>query len=105
MSEALQALYAGEVEKARELLPADDELSVFDAAAFGRVERLRAILGEDPAAAAALSDDGFTALHLAVFGRQEEAARILIDARRRRGRALRRRDRPCPSARDSRVRP
>ena len=50
MSEALQALYAGEVKKARELLPADDELSVFAAAAFGRVERLRAILGEDPAA-------------------------------------------------------
>ena len=48
MSEALQALYAGEVEKARELLPADDELSVFDAAAFGRVERLRAILARIP---------------------------------------------------------
>ena len=79
MSEALQALYAGEVEKARDLLPADDELSVFDAAAFGRAARLRAILAEDPTATGALSDDGFTALHLAVFGRQEEAARILID--------------------------
>ena len=79
MSDALQALYAGDVEKARELLPTDDQLSVFDAAAFGRVERLRTILDEDRAAAAAHSEDGFTALHLAVFGRQEEAARVLID--------------------------
>ena len=79
MSDALQALYAGEIDRAHELLPADDQLSVFDAAAFGRVERLRAILGEDPAEAAALSGDGFTALHLAVFGRQAEAAQALIE--------------------------
>ncbi len=78
-SEALQALYAGEVEKARELLAPDDELSVFDAAAFGRVERLRAILDDDPVQATALSEDGFTALHLAVFAEQADAAQILID--------------------------
>ena len=79
MSEAMQALYAGDVEKARELLPADDRLSIFEAAAFGRAERLRQILGEDPSQANAYSDDGFTALHLAIFGGQEEAVRILIE--------------------------
>ena len=79
-SAALLALYQGDVESARELLGADAELDVFDAAAFGRVERLRALLAEDPTLARAFSDDGFTALHLAVYGEQEEAARVLIDA-------------------------
>jgi ankyrin repeat protein len=78
VSDALKALYAGEVEKARALLPADAELSVFEAAAFGRLERLASILASDPAQARAFSDDGFTALHLAVFAEQEDAARVLI---------------------------
>lgn len=79
MSEALQALYAGDVDKAHQLLPPDDRLSVFEAAAFGRDERLREIVLEDPSQATALSTDGFTALHLAIFGEQEGAARILIE--------------------------
>jgi uncharacterized protein len=78
MSEALTALYAGETERARELLGPDDELSIFEAAAFGRVDRLRRLLREDPAAVDAFSDDGFTPLHLAVFGCQEEAVLVLI---------------------------
>jgi uncharacterized protein len=79
VSEALEALYAGDAEKARKLLLPDDRLTVFEAAAFGRVEALRRILDDDPAHAAAFSEDGFTALHLAVFGKQEEAARLLIE--------------------------
>jgi ankyrin repeat protein len=79
VSEALEALYAGEVEKAHELLPPDEQLSVFEAAAFGRLDALRWILDADPAQATALSDDGFTALHLAVFGGQEEAVRLLLE--------------------------
>lgn len=75
----MKALYEGDVDRARGLLPADEELSVFDAAAFGRLERLRAILAADPSQAGALSDDGFTPLHLAVFAGQPEAARLLID--------------------------
>src|SRR5262249_39043496 len=78
-SEAMQALYAGEAERARALLGPDDQLTVFDAAAFGRVGRLRSLLRDDPAAARALSSDGFTALHLAVFGGQEETARALVE--------------------------
>ena len=80
MSEALQALYEGDEARARRLLPPDGELSVFEAAAFGRDERLDEILHDDPAQAHAFSRDGFTALHLAVFGRQERAARVLLDA-------------------------
>jgi uncharacterized protein len=79
MSEALEALYTGDAEKARELLPPDERLSVFEAAAFGRLDALRKILDDDRAQAAALSTDGFTALHLAVFGGQEDAARLLLD--------------------------
>ena len=79
MSEALEALYAGDTEKAQELLPPDDELSVYEAAAFGRLDRLGRILGDDPVQATALSGDGFTALHLAIFGGQEEAARLLLE--------------------------
>ena len=78
MSEALQALYAGDREAAEQLLPPDDELTVFEAAAFGRVARLRSLLAADPEQAAAFSDDGFTALHLACFAEQEDAARLLI---------------------------
>src|SRR5581483_10103637 len=77
--EALQALYAGDLERARRLLPPDGELSVFEAAAFGRVQRLTEILQNDPALARAWSVDGFTPLHLAIFGDQPEAARLLIE--------------------------
>jgi ankyrin repeat protein len=79
MSEAMQALYQGDEERARALLPPDGELSVFEAAAFGRVERLAQILDDDPPQASAFSDDGFTALHLALFGGQAEAARLLLE--------------------------
>lgn len=79
MSEAMEALYAGDAERARSLLRPDDELGVFDAAAFGRMERLRAILDADPGQANAFAADGFTPLHLAIFGGQEAAARLLID--------------------------
>ncbi|MDX6473146.1 MAG: uncharacterized protein QOK22_1962, partial [Gaiellaceae bacterium] len=79
MSEALQALYNGNVEQARELLPPEDQLSVFEAAAFGAVERLRAILDADPDQVMVVSDDGFTALHLAVFAEQDDAARLLLE--------------------------
>lgn len=74
----MQALYEGDEARARALLPPDDELNVFEAAAFGRVERLRAILDDDPQQAHAFSHDGFTALHLAVYGGSEDAVRELI---------------------------
>jgi ankyrin repeat protein len=79
MSEALQALYQGDEHKARELLGPDDELTVFEAAAFGRTERLGRILDGDSEQARAFSDDGFTALHLAIFGGQEDSMRLLLE--------------------------
>jgi ankyrin repeat protein len=79
MSKALAALYEGDLDTAVALLPPDGELTVFEAAAFGRVDRLREVLTADPRLATALSDDGFSALHLAIFGRQEGAVRVLIE--------------------------
>jgi ankyrin repeat protein len=79
MSDALRALYAGDLERAEQLLPPDHQLSVFEAAAFGRTERLAAILNDEPSQANARSDDGFTPLHLAIFGERTQATRLLLD--------------------------
>ncbi|MBI3747269.1 MAG: ankyrin repeat domain-containing protein [Chloroflexi bacterium] len=62
------------------LLQSDPELDVFEAAALGYVDRLRARLDEDPAAVTATSGDGFTALHLAAYFGKVEVARILLQA-------------------------
>jgi ankyrin repeat protein len=78
VSEALQALYAGDDGRARSLLRPDSDLTIFEAAAFGRIDRLRSLLASDPGRMNEISADGFTALHLAVFGKQEEAVRVLI---------------------------
>jgi uncharacterized protein len=79
VSAALQALYEGDTERAQQLLPPDGLLSVFEAAAFGRTERLAAILSDDSSLASARAEDGFTALHLAVFAKQPKAVRLLLD--------------------------
>lgn len=79
MSDAMQALYDGDLAKGESLLPDDDALDVFHAAAFGRTGRLRTLLETDPAEATRYSDDGFTPLHLAVYAAQAEAAQLLID--------------------------
>jgi uncharacterized protein len=79
VSEALQALYEGDRERADELRAPDDELPAYEAAAFGRIERLQQLLDEDPANANAWSPDGFTALHLAIFGGSDEAVRLLVE--------------------------
>ena len=78
---ALTALYEGDEERARELLPTDDELGVYEAAAFGRTDRLRELLDEDPKRVGDLSGDGFSPLHGAVFGGSAEAVRLLLDRR------------------------
>jgi uncharacterized protein len=56
-----------------------DELDVFEAAALGDVERLRAVLDADPALATAYSGDGFTALHFAAFFGSPAATSLLLE--------------------------
>jgi ankyrin repeat protein len=62
------------------LMAADPDIDVFEAAAYGRLDRLRERIDDDPGAVAAFSTDGFTALHLASFFGKTEAARLLVDA-------------------------
>lgn len=77
LSPALHALYRGETAGATSLLP--DQPNVFEAAAFGREERLEELLEGDPGLARAFSGDGFTALHLAAFFGHAEAMQLLLD--------------------------
>jgi ankyrin repeat protein len=79
LSPAMRALYEGDRERAEQLLPPDDELIVFEAAAFGRLEALRAILDADPAQANAMAPDGFTPLHLACFAGGPAATQLLVE--------------------------
>jgi ankyrin repeat protein len=78
LSPAMHALYRGETAVAETLLP--DEPNVFEAAAFGREERVEELLESDPGLARSFSGDGFTALHLAAFFGHAEALRLLLDA-------------------------
>ena len=79
MTELLEALYRGDDERVAQLLATDPELSVFEAAAFGRTDRLRELLDESPADANAFGSDGFQPLGLACFFGHVEAARLLLD--------------------------
>jgi ankyrin repeat protein len=79
MSDLLEALYRGDRERADELLAADPELDVFEAAALGRTDRLRALLEEDPSRANAFGADGFHPLGLACFFGHVDAARLLLE--------------------------
>jgi uncharacterized protein len=76
---AMHALYAGDHDLAHSLIPPDSTLTAPEAAAFGRIDRLRALLESDPKLARSWSRDGFTALHLALFSGEEEALRLLIE--------------------------
>jgi ankyrin repeat protein len=80
VSMVLLALYHQRRDVAEVLLAAGPALDVFDAAATGRLDRLRALLAEDPGAANAWAADGFFPLGLACFFRQAEAARALLEA-------------------------
>jgi uncharacterized protein YndB with AHSA1/START domain len=74
-----EALYSGDRAGA-EAAAQGVELDVFDAAALGRVDRLRELLDAEPTLVGALSDDGFTALHLACFSGSTDAVRLLVES-------------------------
>jgi ankyrin repeat protein len=79
VSALMQALYTDDTAKVDELLAAGPELDVFEAAALGRVDRLRELLDASPELAQAWSPDRATALHFAAFFRQPEATRLLVE--------------------------
>jgi ankyrin repeat protein len=80
VSELLDALYRGDEFLVTKLLAAEPDLNIFEAAALGRVERLRELLSDHAGLANAFGDDGFQPLGLACFFGQFEAARMLLEA-------------------------
>ena len=79
LSAVLYALYNGKADLVEPLLDANPALDVFDSAAVGRTRGLEELLDAEPALATSWSPDGFTALHLAAFFGQPDAAAILIE--------------------------
>jgi len=79
MTELLEAVYRGDRARVEELLAADPELDVFEAAAVGRTDRVRDLLDQDPELANAWAEDGFQPLGLASFFGHVEAARLLVE--------------------------
>ena len=73
-----QARYEGRHELVELLRSKSGELDVFEAATLGDRPRLSALLIGDAALVKAYSNDGFTALHLATFFGQLEAAAELL---------------------------
>lgn len=73
------AAYAAMRGLVADLLDGGVELDVFDAAALDRVEELQDRLDHDPAGRDAVSEDGFTPLHLAAFFGQVKATELLLN--------------------------
>lgn len=80
VSALLLARYRGDRRVMDALLAADPEMDVFEASAYGYIDRLVERLDEDPTRATARSTDGYTALHLAAFFGKAEAVRALLAA-------------------------
>jgi uncharacterized protein len=78
MSDVLQAVYRGDAQEA-ERLAQGRELDVFEAAALGRPDRLRALLDADPSLVNAYGADGFHPVGLASFFGHVDAARLLYE--------------------------
>jgi ankyrin repeat protein len=77
-SALLWACYQGESEALATLLEANPRLDVYEAAALGRTDALRAELDRDPGLAVAFAPDGFTALGLASFFGNRDAVELLL---------------------------
>lgn len=79
ISMLMLALYYEQVDVAHAIRKCLPEISFFEAASLGEVETVRAEVERDPARVNALAPDGFPVLGLAIFFRQPEIARYLIE--------------------------
>ncbi|MGE0864789.1 MAG: ankyrin repeat domain-containing protein [Vicinamibacterales bacterium] len=78
VSGILLALYHGKREAAAALVETGAPVDIFEASALGMVDRIGALLDEEPARASAYAADGFYPLGLAAFFGQLEAVRALL---------------------------
>lgn len=79
VSAILLALYHGQPEIARLFAEGGAPVTFSEACALGDRSRVEQLLRNDPSLASSYSEDGFPALGLAIFFRQPEIARLLIE--------------------------
>jgi len=75
----MHSLYRGRRDLAELIASKKEALDIFEAAALGRLDRLKQCLRDAASASNSRSKDGFTALHFACFFGQPDAARLLIE--------------------------
>ena len=79
-SQILVAVTRGRLDVASLLAQHAVSLDIFEAAVVGHTTRMAALLDETPATITAVSDEGWTALHLGAFAGQTVVTRNLLDA-------------------------
>ena len=79
-SPILVAVYHQKHDVAKALADAAGTLDLFEAAALGRVDRIKQLLREDSTQASAFAPDGFPAVGLAAFFGHPEAVKTLLAA-------------------------
>jgi ankyrin repeat protein len=79
VSALLRARYTMSRDVADAVRPHVPELDVFEAAAFGDVDRLAEVVAARPAVVGDRSGDGFTPLHLAAYFGRDDVVRLLLD--------------------------
>src|ERR1700694_2471234 len=76
----MHSLYRDRRDLAELIASKKKALDIFEAAALGRLDRLKQCLSDDASAINFRSKDGFTALHFACFFGQPDSARLLIES-------------------------
>ena len=79
-SPLLIAIYCQKHDIATAIASATGSIDIFEAAALGRVDRIKQLLREDPSLASAYAPDGFPAVGLAAFFGHLDAVKALIAA-------------------------
>lgn len=79
-SPLLIAVYHRQPDIARAIADAAGAIDLYEAAALGRVDRIKHLLRDDPASASSYSPDGFPAVGLAAFFGHPAAVKTLIEA-------------------------
>ncbi|WP_202081165.1 ankyrin repeat domain-containing protein [Caldalkalibacillus salinus] len=78
VSIVMTAVYYGATDILEYIMSKGHELTIFEAAAAGRQDRVQALLEQDQSIVASYSPDGWTPLHLACFFGHYEVAEFLI---------------------------